>query len=90
MRRVVRPGGTVLIYDFVVRNPRNRDVLPMTTERIADLGVSPDQAIVLTPLIHAVAAASLLGRRAASLAMRIAPRTHRIWVWRMPLPDVGV
>ena len=30
MTRVTRPGGLVLVYDFVVRNPRNHDVLAMT------------------------------------------------------------
>jgi ubiquinone/menaquinone biosynthesis C-methylase UbiE len=81
MRRVVRPGGSILVYDFVIRNPRNPDVAAMTPGRLRDLGGAPSESIPLTPLIHLVAIASRLGRRATDFAMRIAPRTHRLSRW---------
>jgi ubiquinone/menaquinone biosynthesis C-methylase UbiE len=83
MRRVVRNGGAVLVYDFVVRKPGNHDVVAMSAQRMADLGEPPEASIAMTPLIQVVAVASLLGRRAAALAMRTMPRTHRLWRWRI-------
>jgi SAM-dependent methyltransferase len=83
MRRVVRNDGIVLVYDFVVRNPRNHDVIAMSGRRLADLGEPPDASIAITPLIQAVAAASLFGPRSAAVAMRTMPRTHRLWRWRI-------
>ena len=81
MRRVTRPGGSVLIYDFVIRNPRNPDVVAMTARRLLDLGGRPAESRRMTPLIQAVAAGALLGSRPASIAMAIAPRTHRLTRW---------
>jgi ubiquinone/menaquinone biosynthesis C-methylase UbiE len=83
MKRVVRPGGSILIYDFVIKNPRNPDVLAMTMERLADLGGRPIESSRVTPLIHAVALASRLGRRCAALAMKLAPPTHRLSRWQV-------
>lgn len=45
MRRVLRPGGFVLWYDMRVTDPRNRDLVPMTRERIAAL--FPDSELSL-------------------------------------------
>ena len=81
MRRVVRPGGSVLVYDFVIRNPRNPHVVAMTMPRLEALGGEPLESLRLTPLIHLVAAASRLGAGATLLAMAAAPRTHRLSRW---------
>jgi len=81
MRRVVRPGGSILLYDFVVRNPRNPDVVAMTRRRLLDMGGPPLESVRMTPLIHLVALASRFGPRATDLAMRFAPRTHRLSRW---------
>jgi len=81
MRRVVRPGGGILVYDFVIRNPRNPHVTAMTMPRLEALGGAPLESVRLTPLIHLVASASRLGSRATRLAMAIAPRTHRLSRW---------
>jgi ubiquinone/menaquinone biosynthesis C-methylase UbiE len=84
MCRVVRPGGAVIVYDFVIRNPRNRDVVAMTPALLRQLGRRPDASIPITPLIQLVALGARLGRRAADLAMRFAPRTHRLSRWSVP------
>ena len=81
MGRVVRPGGSILVYDFVIRNPRNPDVVAMTRRRLLDMGGPPLESVRMTPLIHLVALASLFGRRATDVAMRFAPRTHRLSRW---------
>jgi ubiquinone/menaquinone biosynthesis C-methylase UbiE len=84
MVRVVRAGGTVLVYDFVVRKPTNRDVLAMTLWELRDLNELPLTSIRLTPLLHALAAGTLLGRVGIWIARRFAPRTHRLTAWRVP------
>ena len=81
MRRVVRPGGSILVYDFVIRNPRNPDVVAMTRRRLLNMGGTPLESTRMTPLIHLVALAILFGRRATDVAMGFAPRTHRLSRW---------
>lgn len=81
LQRVVRPSGSVLVYDFVIRNPGNHDVVAMTTSHVNAMAGPPAESFRITPLIHLVAASTLLGDRATALAMRAAPRTHRLWRW---------
>jgi ubiquinone/menaquinone biosynthesis C-methylase UbiE len=81
MIRVARPGGSVLVYDFVVRNPRNDHVVAMTARRLLELGPRPVESQRMSPLIHLVAAGALVGPLLASVAMRVAPRTHRLTRW---------
>jgi ubiquinone/menaquinone biosynthesis C-methylase UbiE len=87
MERVVRPGGLLLIYDFVIRKPTNSSVVRMPLRGLAELGRPPDGSIRLSPLLHAVALAAALHPRLADWAMRIAPRTHRLSYWCKPLLD---
>ena len=84
MRRVVRPGGMVLVYDFVVRKPGNHDVVPMTSDRLVALGSRASTSVRLSPLLQLVALGTRFGRPGVSVAMRFAPRTHRLTSWRMP------
>jgi SAM-dependent methyltransferase len=84
MCRVVRPGGIVLVYDFVVRKPGNNDVVSMGLGQLRALGAPPTTSFRLTPLLQIVALGTRFGRIGASLALRFAPRTHRITCWRMP------
>ena len=87
IERVVRPGGTILVYDFVVAKPTNRATVGMTLARLAELaGRPPEQSQRLSPLLHLVAAGSAIHPAAAGLAMRLAPRTHRLSQWSVPLP----
>ncbi|MEO8468045.1 MAG: class I SAM-dependent methyltransferase [Chloroflexota bacterium] len=83
MGRVVRTGGLIIVYDFVLRNPRNSDVVPMTAGRIADLARrTPDRTWRVSPLIYAVGPASLIHPRLGRLVGRVMPRTHRLSLWR--------
>jgi SAM-dependent methyltransferase len=81
MRRVVRPGGAIVIYDFVVRNPRNAAVIPVPLKLLAELGGPPSGSLRLTPLLQAVALGGWLHPRIARMVARVAPRTHRLTWW---------
>jgi SAM-dependent methyltransferase len=81
MRRVVRPGGAILVYDFVVRNPRNPAVISMPLSRLERLGAPPTGSVRMTPLLQAVAIGAWLHPRVARLAMPVAPPTHRLSWW---------
>lgn len=83
MERVVRPGGAILVYDFVVRKPTNPNVVGMTMTRLTEMARHPNASWRLSPLLQLVAVASLAGRPAADLAMRVAPPTHRLSYWRV-------
>jgi ubiquinone/menaquinone biosynthesis C-methylase UbiE len=87
MRRVVRPGGSILVYDFVIKNPRNPDVVAMSRGRLLDIGGPPLESIAMTPLIQLLAVASRFGRRVTDLAKRFAPRTHRLSRWLVSHED---
>lgn len=83
MLRVARPGGMLLIYDFVVRNPRNPDVCPMPLRAlVADVGRPARGSIRLSPLVYAVALGEAIHPRVADLAMHLAPPTHRLTHWQ--------
>ena len=84
MGRVVRPNGLMLVYDFVVRKPGNRDVVPMDLRRLHMLGGRPSSSRRLSPLLHLVALGSQFGQLGARAAMALAPRTHRLTAWRIP------
>ena len=84
MERVVRPGGVVVVYDFVIRKPTNPNVVGMPLRRLAELRRPPDGTLRLSPLLQAVAVAAALHPRLADWAMRFAPRTHRLSYWRKP------
>jgi hypothetical protein len=81
MARVVRSGGLIVIHDFVVRNPRNHDVTAMPLEVLEGLGGPPTGSLRITPLLHAVALGAWVHPRIAGVAMRLAPRTHRLTWW---------
>jgi SAM-dependent methyltransferase len=58
MWAAVRPGGGVLWFDFVVNNPRNRDVRGVPLERIGELfphGTITSRRVVLAPPITRLA-----------------------------------
>jgi SAM-dependent methyltransferase len=84
MWRVARPDGFLILYDFVIRNPRNRDVRPMRLRDLHDLGGRPSGSFRVTPLLYVVAAGAAVHPMLARLAMRLAPPTHRITYWRRP------
>jgi SAM-dependent methyltransferase len=57
----VKPGGAVLLYDFVYNNPSNPDVRGITTSRIQQLFPGSK------PRIHRVTLAPPIGRRVTKL-----------------------
>lgn len=84
MERVVRPGGLVIVYDFVVRKPTNQNVRGLRVARLTEIaGRPPTGSRRLSPLLQLVAAGDLVHPRLGDLAMRIAPRTHRLSWWRV-------
>lgn len=83
MERVVRPGGLLLVYDFVIRKPSNPHVRALPIDRLRDLGRPPDGSRRLSPLLQLVAAGAAVHPRAADLAWRLAPPTHRLSWWRV-------
>jgi SAM-dependent methyltransferase len=84
MRRVAKPGGHIVVYDFVIRKPGNKNVIGMTLDRLRSLGGPPDWTVRITPLLQLVAIGIRLGSCGARWAMRLAPRTHRLTYWRVP------
>ena len=84
MQRVVQPGGLIVVYDFVVRNPRNPNVVAMTSRQLVEIaGQPPTSSERISPFLYAVSLGlqvhPLVGRVVAS----IAPRTHRLSYWRV-------
>ena len=83
MSRIIRPGGLMIVYDFVVRNPRNTDVVAMTRARLTELaGRPPDASVPVSPFLHAVGPAAILHPALGRAVARIAPRTHLLSFWR--------
>ncbi len=83
MERIVRPDGLIVIYDFVIRNPRNPRVVAMSSGRLMELaGRSPTGSFPLSALLHVVGPAALIHPRFGQAVARVAPRTHRISFWR--------
>lgn len=89
MERVVRPGGLLLVYDFVIRKPTNPNVIGMSLERLTALGRPPTGSRRLSPLLQAVAVGAAIHPRLADLAMRLAPPTHRLTYWRSSDAEPG-
>lgn len=84
MERIVRPGGLVVIYDFVIRNPRNSRVVAMSSDRLIELaGRSPNGSFPVSALLYVVGPAALIHHRLGQAIARVAPRTHRISFWRV-------
>jgi ubiquinone/menaquinone biosynthesis C-methylase UbiE len=81
MERLVRPSGLIVVYDFVVRKPTNANVRGMSIDRLAALGRPPAGSVRLSPLLPLVAVGEMIHPRLAELAMRFAPRTHRLSWW---------
>ncbi len=87
--RLVRPGGIVLWYDFVMNNPRNPDVRGVPVPRIRDLFPEADSTFqsvtLIPPLGRAVARLGVLGA-AIYRALSSMPflRSHVVGALRKP------
>jgi SAM-dependent methyltransferase len=84
MWRVTAPGGLVVIYDMAFSKPWNRGVVSMNRHRLASLGRQPDETRSAAPFLPLLAPAVRLPRPLRRLVLSLLPRTHRLWVWRVP------
>ena len=65
MTRVLKPGGSILWYDYFVSNPRNPDVRGVTANEIAEL--FPDLNIILQRITLAPPLGRVVGPTSAGL-----------------------
>jgi ubiquinone/menaquinone biosynthesis C-methylase UbiE len=84
MHRVSRPGGIVAVYDFVISKPWNRNVSAVTTRQLTEAWRRPDATYRAAPFLPLLELALRLPARIQGVAIRLLPRTHRLWVWRNP------
>lgn len=83
MERVVRTDGLVIVYDFVVRKPTNPNVTGLSLAALTAMaGRAPNGSIRVSPILQVVAAGAAVHPRLADVAMRLAPRTHRLSYWQ--------
>lgn len=80
VERVLARNGTVLVYDIAVRNPRNKDLLPVGRRQIAEL--FPGLKVVSRSLTLAPPIARFAARTSWTLANILCAlppiRTHRL------------
>jgi len=84
MARVTAPGGIVVVYDFVISKPWNREVRRITARSLQDAWRRPDRVLSAAPLLPALDAMSHLPRSVSRRLIPLLPRTHRVWLWRVP------
>jgi ubiquinone/menaquinone biosynthesis C-methylase UbiE len=84
MERITRPGGVVLVYDFAVRKPWNRSVRAVTSRQLRRLLRPPDRIMRAAPVLPLLDLAHRLPAGVRRAIIAGLPRTHRLWVWRMP------
>lgn len=89
MMRVTAPGGAVLVYDFRVRKPSNRDVVAIDRRRAIALGARPHAAWHAAPFLPALPAVLRLPAGLRRLSLALLPRTHVLYVWRRPSTDAN-
>jgi SAM-dependent methyltransferase len=83
MARVTAPGGIVAVYDFRIRKPWNPHVAAITEGELTGAWRAPDRVVKLGRLLPALKFALRLPQPIASAAVKLLPRTHRLWVWQM-------
>jgi len=83
MRRVTSPGGLIAIYDFRIRKPWNRNVRPVGDRDLTAVLGPPWRRIAVSPFLPLLDLALRLPSRMARRLVRVLPRTHRIWMWRV-------
>lgn len=83
MARITKPDGLVLVYDFVISKPWNTNVSRVTATELASLWRRPDAARRLGPFLPGLEVALHLPTAARQLLIKLLPRTHRLWVWRV-------
>jgi ubiquinone/menaquinone biosynthesis C-methylase UbiE len=81
MRRVLKPSGVLAIYDFRIRKPWNRRVVPVRDELLSDALGPPSHRYALAPLLPILDLALKLPSSARARFLSRLPRTHSLWVW---------
>lgn len=82
MVRVTAVEGAVLVYDFRVRKPTNRNVVALDRHRAALLGDAPDATWRAAPFLPTLSFVLRMPRWLRPIAMALLPRTHVLYVWR--------
>ena len=83
MRRVARPGGLIAIYDFRLRKPWNSHVRAVRQADLASSLGPPWRRHAVSPLLPVLDLALRLPSSVARAVVRLLPRTHRVWMWRI-------
>ena len=83
MARVTAAGGMVIVYDFAVRKPWNRNVAPVSSRDLRQLWRAADSVRKAAPLLPALDLAMRLPGWARAHLIAVLPRTHRVWAWRV-------
>lgn len=81
MSRVTRSGGVVIVYDFRIRKPTNRNVSALNAAAIERLGTAPAVVWLATPFLPLLGPILRLPRPIQSGALHLLPRTHAMWLW---------
>lgn len=87
MARVTRPGGLVMVYDFVISKPWNRNTSAVTTRQLTGFLGPPDVIRRAAPLLPALDLALRFPSGIQNGMIRLLPRTHRLWIWRVRAQD---
>lgn len=82
MRRVAGPTGLIAIYDFRVRKPWNRNVVAISRRELAAALGAPSEEHRLGPFLPLLDVALKLPPPLRGAAIKLLPRTHRLWIWR--------
>ena len=86
MARVTRTDGLVLIYDFAVKKPWNRNVAAVSTRELTSAWRTPDIVQRAAPFLPLLELALMLPPSMAGRVTVLLPRTHRVWAWRATTP----
>lgn len=81
MRRVTRDDGLLAVYDFRVRKPWNRNVVPIGARELAATLGEPTGEYRLAPFLPLLDLALRLPAIPRAALVALLPRTHRLWIW---------
>lgn len=83
MARVTAPGGIVVVHDFRIRKPWNRNVVAITDRVLMNAWRTPDCVVKTGRFLPALDIALRFPRPIAGTVIKLLPRTHRLWVWKI-------
>jgi SAM-dependent methyltransferase len=83
MKRVTAPGGLVIVYDFMLKKPWNRNVKRVSRTHLGEFWRPPDMEVRAAPFLPLLDIAERMPPRFAKGIVDLLPRTHRLWAWRV-------